>query len=81
MSENIESTYPSSIYLPAAHVSTLFSSSGIFFFPIDSFICCLWHADIIPRRKTEQKLLPHNLRYFPSMESYFDKQLHQVDVT
>ena len=51
------------------------------FFPIDSFICCLWHADILLRRKTEQKLLPHNLRYFPSMESYFDKQLHQVDLT
>ena len=52
-----------------------------FFFPIDSFICCLWHADILSRKKIEQKLLPHKLRYFPGMESYLDKQLHQVDLT
>ena len=50
-----------------------------FFFPIDFFFCCLWHADILSRRKTEWKLLPHTLRYFSSMDSYFDKQSSRPD--
>ena len=73
-----------SIYLLSIYQQLMyqhFQQFSKFFFPIDSFICCLWHADILSRRKTEQKLLPHNLRYFPSMESYFDRQLHQVDLT
>ena len=81
MSENIESIYLFSIYLPAAHVSTFFSSSAIFFPPLILFFCCLWHADILSRRKTEWKLLPHYLRYFSSVDSYFEKQSHQVDLT
>jgi len=32
-------------------------------------------------KRSAWKLLPHTLRYFISMDSYFDKQLHQVELT
>jgi len=49
-----------------------------FFLPIDFFFCHLQHTNMLPGKGSAHKFLPHTLRYFISMDSYFDKQLHLV---
>jgi hypothetical protein len=36
---------------------------------------------VLSKKRSAWKLLPHAPRYFIGMDSYFDKQLHQVELT
>jgi hypothetical protein len=45
------------------------------------FFCHLQHTNMFSGMRSAWKLLPHTPRYFISMDSYFSKQLHQVELT
>ena len=47
-----------------------------FFLPTDSFFCCLQHGNIAVGRRSACKVLPHTLKYYITINSYFDEQLH-----
>ena len=52
----------------------------ILFLSID-FFCCLQHANAPLGMRNANKVLPYTLKKFISMDSYFDEQLHWVELT
>jgi hypothetical protein len=61
--------------IPAAHVSAFYSSATIFFYPLILFFC-LWHSNMPIGRRSPSKVFPYTLRYFITINLYFDEQLH-----
>jgi len=51
-----------------------------FLYPLILFFCHLQHTNMLSGKGSACKFLPHTLRYFISMDSYFDEQLHQVEL-